>query len=47
MHHSNEQVLTFIIMLVFSRFTVSFDNYSTIFMVQSIPLACFHVIELY
>ena len=46
MHHSNEQALTFIMMLVFSRCTVSFNNYSTIYMVHSIPLVCFHVIEL-
>ena len=46
MHHSNEQALTFIMMLVFSRCIVSFNNYSTLYMVHSIPLACFHVIEL-
>ena len=46
MHHLNEQVLTFIMMLVFSRCTVSVNNYSTIYMVHSIPLAYFHVIEL-
>ena len=46
MHHSNVQALAFIMMLVFSRCTVSLNNYSTIYMVHSIPLACFHVIEL-
>ena len=46
MQHLNEQALTFIMMLVFSRCTVSLNNYSTIYMVRSIPLACFHVIEL-
>ena len=46
MHHLNEQALTFIMMLVFSRRTVSLNNYSTVYMVLSIPLACFHVIEL-
>ena len=46
MHHSNEQVLTFILMLVFSGCTVSFNNYSTLYMVHSIQLACFHDIEL-
>ena len=46
MYHLNEQALTFILMLVFSRCTVSFNNYSTLYMVHSIPLACFHVIEL-
>ena len=45
MHHTNEQALTFIMMLVFSHCTVSFNNYSTIYMVHSIPLACFHVID--
>ena len=46
MHHLNEQVLAFIMMLVFSRCAVSLNNYSIIYMVHSIPLACFHVIEL-
>ena len=46
MHHLNEQALTFIMVLVFSRCTVSLNNYSTIYMVHSIPVACFHVIEL-
>ena len=46
MHHLNEQAFTFIMMLVFSRCSGSLDNYSTIYMVHSIPLACFHVIEL-
>ena len=46
MHHSNEQGLTFIMVLIISRCNVSFNNYSTLYMVHSIPLACFHVIEL-
>ena len=46
MHRLNEQALAFIMMLVFSRCTVSLNNYSTIYMVHSIPLACFHVKEL-
>ena len=46
MHHLNEQALAFIMMLVVSRCTVSLNNYSTIYMVHSIPLACFHVKEL-
>ena len=46
MHHSNEQDFTFIMMLIFSRYIVSFNNYSTLYMAHSIPLACFHVIEL-
>ena len=46
MHHLNEQALTFIMMLIFFRCTVSLNNYSTIYKVHSIPLACFRVIEL-
>ena len=46
MHHSKEEVYTFIMMLNFYRCTVSFNNYSTLYMVHSMPLACFHVIEL-
>ena len=38
--------LTFIMMLIFSCCTVSFNNYSTLYMAFLIPLACFHVIEL-
>ena len=45
-HHTKELVFTFIMMLIFSRCIVSFNNYSTFFMANSIPLACFHVIEL-
>ena len=45
MHHSNDQVFTFIMMLIFYRCTVSIDNYSTLDMVHSIPLAFFHIIE--
>ena len=41
MHHSKELAFTFIMMLVFSRCTVSFNNYSTLYMAHSIPLACF------
>ena len=40
------QALTVIMMLIFSRCTVAFNNYSTLFNVHSIPLACFHVVEL-
>ena len=46
MHNSKERPFTFIMMLIFSRCTVSFDNYSTLYMAHSIPLACFQVIEL-
>ena len=47
MHHSKDQVFTFIMMLICSRCTVSFHNYSTLHMVHSIPLAFFHIIELW
>ena len=42
----NEIYFTFIMRLILSRCTVSFNNYSTYFMAHSITLACFHVIEL-
>ena len=45
MHHSKDQVLTFIMMLLFSRCTVSINNHSTLYMVHSIPLAFFHIKE--
>ena len=41
MHHSKDLVFTFIMMLIFSRCTVSINNYSTLYMVHSIPLAFF------
>ena len=43
MHHLKEGVFTFIMMLICFRCTVSFNNYSTLNMDHSIPLACFHV----
>ena len=46
MHHSKELVFNFIMMLVFSRCTVTFDDYNSLYMADSKPLACFHVIEL-
>ena len=46
MHHSKDLVLTFIMMLIFFRCTVSNNNYSTLYMVHSKPLAFFHIIEL-
>ena len=46
MRHSKERVFTFIMMLIVSRCTVLINNYSTLYMAHSIPLACFHVIEL-
>ena len=46
MHHSKDQVCTFIVMLIFSRCIVAFNNYSILYMAHSIPLGCFHVIEL-
>ena len=41
MHHSKDLVFTFIMMLIFSRCIVSINNYSTLYMVHSIPLAFF------
>ena len=46
MYHSNVLVFTFLMMLVFSSFVVSFNNYSTLYMAHIIPQACFHVIEI-
>ena len=46
MHHSKELAFTFILMLAFSHCAVPFNNYNTLYMAQSIPLACFDVIEL-
>ena len=45
MHHSIDLVFTFIMMLIFSRSTGSINNYSTLYMVHSIPLAFFHIRE--
>ena len=45
MHLLKELAFAFIMMLVFSRCIVSLNNYSTLCMAHSIPLACFHVIE--
>ena len=41
MHYSKDQVLTFIMVLIFFRCTVLINNYSTLYMVHSIPLAFF------
>ena len=46
MRHSKERVFTFIMMLIVYRCTVSLNNYSTLYMAHSIPMACFHAIEL-
>ena len=46
MHHSKDLVFNFILMLICSRCTVSINNYSMLYMVHSIPLAYFHIIEL-
>ena len=46
MHQSKERVFTFKMMLIVSRCTVSLNNYNTLYMAHSIPLARFHVIEL-
>ena len=34
MHHSKDQVFTFIMMLICSRCTVSINNYSTLHMLE-------------
>ena len=47
LHQSKDLVFTYIMMLIFSRYTVSINNYSTLCMVHSIPLAFFHIIELW
>ena len=47
MHHSKEQVFTFIMMLIFSRCTVSFNNYDTLYMALSIPLDFFLMLKNY
>ena len=41
-HHLKGRVFTFIMMIIFAICTVSFNNYSTLYMAHSIPLACFH-----
>ena len=41
MHHSKDLVFTFMMMLILSRCIVIFNNYSTLHMVHSIPLAFF------
>ena len=41
MHHSKDLVFIFIMMLIFSGYTVAIDNYSTLYMVHSIPQAFF------
>ena len=46
MHHLNDQVFTFMMMLIFSGCTVTINNYSMLYMVHSIPLAFFHIMEL-
>ena len=46
MHHSKDAVFNFVMVLIFSRSTVSVNNYSMLYMVHSIPLTFFHIIEL-
>ena len=41
MHHSKDLDFTFTMMLIFSSCIVSINIYSTLYMVQSIPLAFF------
>ena len=38
MHHSKDRVFTLIMMLIFSRCTVSFNNYSTLYMTPVIQV---------
>ena len=45
MHHSKDLVFTFITMLILSCCIVSINDYSTLYMVHSIPLAFFHIIK--
>ena len=45
MHHSKDPVFTFIMMLVLSSCIASIDNYSTLYLVHSIPLAFFHIMN--
>ena len=47
MHNLKELAFTFLMMLVFSRCTVSYNNHSTSYTVHSIPPVSFHVIELF
>ena len=44
MHYSKDQDLTFIMVLIFFRCTVLINNYSTLYMVHSIPLAFFFIL---
>ena len=46
MHYSKHHVFTFMILLIVLRCNVLFNKYSTLYMVHSIPLACFQVIEI-
>ena len=46
MHHSKDQVFTSIMMLTLLRCAVLINDYFTLHMVHSIPLAFFHIIEL-
>ena len=45
MHHSKDLGFNFIMILIFSRCTVSVNSYSALYMVHSIPLAFFHIME--
>ena len=49
MQHLKDLTFTFVMMLIFSGCTVSLNNYSILYIahsIMSIPLACFHDIEL-
>ena len=45
MHHLKDLVFTFIMMLILSSCIVSINNTSTLYMVHSIPLAFFHIMN--
>ena len=46
MYHSKEMYFTFIMLLISSRRTVSFNNYSILYIAHSIQMTCFRFIEL-
>ena len=45
MHHSKELAFTLILMLILSRCTVSFNKYSTLYMIHS--FSCYKIIILF
>ena len=48
MHHSKVLAFTFIMMLIFSLCTVSFNNYSTLYMAHSLSqFSCYRIILIF